>query len=63
MTDYAADCLSHERHDSVICLIVAILLTVSEFRTIETSFSLEREKQILKNCFLILSRFPRWLIM
>lgn len=22
MTDYAADCLSHERHDSVICLIV-----------------------------------------
>lgn len=38
MTDYAADCLSHERHDSVICLIVAILLTVSEFRTIETLY-------------------------
>lgn len=36
MTDYAADCLSHERHDSVICLIVAILLAVSEFRTVET---------------------------
>lgn len=36
MTDYAADCLSHERHDSVICLIVAISLILSEFRTVET---------------------------
>lgn len=36
MTDYAADCLSHERHDSVICLIVAISLIPSEFRTVET---------------------------
>lgn len=53
MTDYAADCLSHERHDSVICVIVAILLTVSEFRTIETietlcPFSSKRKKKFWK---------------
>lgn len=41
MTDYAADCLSHERHDSVICLIVAIFLILSEFRT-ETIYPIPR---------------------
>lgn len=55
MTDYAADCLSHERHDSVICLIVAILLAVSEFRTVETIqtlyllFFLKRKKKFFLN--------------